>query len=120
MNKIELLLPNSKIKKHKHKQFENYTIFNFTHDTYDAGEFSIPDGQSLTSPSFKSFRNKIMPKKFENVINEEMTMLNQSNVIHTYVYSSPNEHSFSIVSSRVGLGTDASIGIESLLLGHNN
>ena len=58
MNKIELLVPNSKIQKHKHKQFENYTTFNFTYDTCDVGEFSISDGQSSTSPSAKSCRNK--------------------------------------------------------------
>jgi hypothetical protein len=68
MNKIELLVPNSKIQKHKHKQFENYTIFNFTHDTCDAGDLSIPDGQSLASPGAKSCRNTRTYKKFEDVI----------------------------------------------------
>jgi hypothetical protein len=47
-------------------------------------------------------------------------MLNLSNVIHTCVYGAPNEHVASTVASVVGLGTDASIGIEGLLLGHNN
>jgi hypothetical protein len=47
-------------------------------------------------------------------------MLNLSNVIHTCVYDAPNEHVSSIVASMVGLGIDASIGVEGLLLGHNN
>jgi hypothetical protein len=68
MNKIELLVPNSKIQKHKHKQFENYTIFNFTHDTCDTGDLSIPYGQSLASPGVKSCRNKRTYKKIEDVI----------------------------------------------------
>ena len=49
-----------------------------------------------------------------------MTMLNLSNVIHTCVYGAPNEHATSTVASVMGLGTDASIGVEGLLLGHNN
>ena len=68
MNKIELLVPNTKIQKHKHKHFENYMIFNFTHDTCDTGELSIPNGQSLASPSAKSYINKREYKKFEDVI----------------------------------------------------
>jgi hypothetical protein len=68
MNKIELLVPNSKIQKHKHKQFENYTIFKFTHDTCDVGDLSIPDRQSPTSPSSKSCRNNRIYKKIEDVI----------------------------------------------------
>jgi hypothetical protein len=68
MNKIELLVPNSKIKKHKHKQFVNYTIFNFTRDTYDVGDLSILYEQSPTSPGAKSYRNKRTYKKFEDVI----------------------------------------------------
>jgi hypothetical protein len=49
-----------------------------------------------------------------------MIMLNLSNVIHTCVYGAPNEHVSSTVASVVGLGIDASIGIEGMLLGHNN
>ena len=47
-------------------------------------------------------------------------MLNLSNVIHTYVYDAPIEHVSTIVALVVGLGTNASISIESLLLGCNN
>jgi hypothetical protein len=68
MNKIELLIRNSKIQKHKPKQFENYTIFNFTRDTCDIGDLSIPDGQSPTLPGAKSCRNKRTYKKFEDAI----------------------------------------------------
>ena len=57
INKIELLVPNNKIHKHKNKQFENYTIFNSTHDTCDAGDLSILDGNSPTLLSPKSYRN---------------------------------------------------------------
>ena len=49
-----------------------------------------------------------------------MTMMNLSNVIHTCVYGAPNEHIVSTAASVVGLGIDASIGVEGLLLGHNN
>jgi hypothetical protein len=63
INKIELLVQNCKIQKNKHKQFENYIIFNFTHDTCDVGDFSIPDGQSLTLPGAKSYRNNKTYKK---------------------------------------------------------
>ena len=49
-----------------------------------------------------------------------MTMLNLSNVIHTCVCSAPNEHVASTATSVVGLGTNASIGVEGLLLGCDN
>jgi hypothetical protein len=49
-----------------------------------------------------------------------MTMLNLSNVIHTYVYGAPNEHVASTATLVVGLCTNASICIEGLLLGCNN
>ena len=51
MNKIELLVPNSKIQKHKHKQFENYTIFNYTHDTYDVSDLSIDNPRHCLVPN---------------------------------------------------------------------
>jgi hypothetical protein len=47
-------------------------------------------------------------------------MVNLSNVTHTCVWGAPNEHVASTVASVVGLGTDASIGVEGLLLGRNN
>jgi hypothetical protein len=68
MNKIELLVPNTKIQKDKHKQFENYMIFNFTHDICETCNLSILDGKSPTSPGAKSYRNKRTYKKFEDVI----------------------------------------------------
>jgi hypothetical protein len=43
-------------------------------------------------------------------------MLNLSNVMHTCVYGAPNEHVSSTTVSIVGLGTNASIGLEGLLL----
>ena len=49
-----------------------------------------------------------------------MTMLNLLNVIHMCVYAAPNEHVASIVALVVGLGIDASIGVEGLKLGRNN
>jgi hypothetical protein len=52
--------------------------------------------------------------------NKEMTMLNLSNVIHTCVYGASNEHATSTTASMVGLGSDAYIGVEALLLGRNN
>jgi hypothetical protein len=47
-------------------------------------------------------------------------MVNLSNVTHTCVWGAPNEKVASTVASVVGLGTDASIDVEGLLLGRNN
>ena len=49
-----------------------------------------------------------------------MTMVNLSNVTHTCVWATNNEQVCSIVSLVVEIGIDASIGVESLLLSHNN
>ena len=48
-----------------------------------------------------------------------MTMVNLSNVIHTCVWGTPIEHDASNVASVVGLGTNASIGVEVILLQRN-
>ena len=49
-----------------------------------------------------------------------MTMVNLSNVTHAYVWDAPNEHGASTAASVVDLGTNASIYVEGLLLGHKN
>ena len=49
-----------------------------------------------------------------------MTMVNLSYVIHPCVWGASNEQAASTTASVVGLGTDASIDVEGLLLGHNN
>jgi hypothetical protein len=47
-------------------------------------------------------------------------MVNLSNVTHTYVWGASNEQASSTVASVVGIGTNASIGVEGLLLRCNN
>jgi nucleoside-specific outer membrane channel protein Tsx len=47
-------------------------------------------------------------------------MVNLSYVTHTFMWGAPNKQVASTSTSVVGLGTDASIGVEGLLLGCKN
>jgi hypothetical protein len=46
-------------------------------------------------------------------------MVNLSNVIHTSMWNAPNEQDTSTIGLVVGIGTDASIYVEDLVLRHN-
>jgi hypothetical protein len=90
--------------------------FNSTHDTCEGGDLSIPGGHCSSLYGTTTYRNTRtlylrMPE------NKEITMVNLSNVTHTCVCGTPNEHVSSTIASVVETDIDASIDVEGFYRG---